>query len=100
MIQFAGGDASDESHPGTFHDRAGLNDPSHFSRLMIHVFLLNYCVQDTGYEDDDEHEVEGALLILILVLDITLFTLFHATRRSMAHPECAGSCTARTVFFR
>jgi hypothetical protein len=38
VIQFAGRDTSNESHPGTFHDSAGFNDPGYFSGLVIHFF--------------------------------------------------------------
>jgi hypothetical protein len=38
MIQLAGRDTSNESHPGTFHDRPGLNDLGYFSGLVIHFF--------------------------------------------------------------
>jgi hypothetical protein len=38
MIQFAGRDTSNESHPGTFHDSPGLNNLGYFSGLVIHFF--------------------------------------------------------------
>jgi hypothetical protein len=38
MIQFAGRDTSNESHPGTFHDRPGLNNLGYFSGLVVHFF--------------------------------------------------------------
>jgi hypothetical protein len=40
MIQFARRDTSNESHPGTFHDRPGLNDSDYFSGLFVHFFSL------------------------------------------------------------
>jgi hypothetical protein len=38
MIQFAGRDTSNESHPGTFHDSPGFDNLGYFSGLVIHFF--------------------------------------------------------------
>ena len=41
MIQFAGGNTPDESHPGTFHERLWFNYLYHFSCLIDHNFYLD-----------------------------------------------------------
>jgi hypothetical protein len=45
MIQCAGGNTPDESHPGAFHDSPGLNDLGYFSDLVIHFFSYNKAIE-------------------------------------------------------